>query len=136
MRPAATSRWTVPRISVAKTGLDEGSSRTYHEKATAAHSRSAHAVVSAIDAYDGPFHRMPVGNVRSGVKDHLKSIPGFADLFGSQDYCNCSECQSILGAPAYFVDLMSFIEQHLTGPVFRGKKADDALNLKVRRPDL
>jgi len=119
-----------------KTGLDEGSSRTYHEKATAAHSRSAHAVVSAIDAYDGPFHRMPVGNVRSGVKDHLKSIPGFADLFGSQDYCNCSECQSILGAPAYFVDLMSFIEQHLTGPVFRGKKADDALNLKVRRPDL
>jgi hypothetical protein len=119
-----------------KTGLDEGSSRTYHEKAKAALSRSSHAVVSAIDAYDGPFHRMPVGNVRSEVKDHLKSIPGFAELFGSQDYCSCSECESILGAPAYFVDLMTFIEENLTSRVFRGKKANNPLNLKMRRPDL
>jgi hypothetical protein len=119
-----------------KTGFDEGTSRTYHEKARAALSRSSHAVVSAIDAYDGPFHRMPVGNVRSEVKDHLKSIPGFAELFGSQDYCSCSECQSILAAPAYFVDLMTFIEENLTGPVFRGKKANNPLNLKMRRPDL
>jgi hypothetical protein len=119
-----------------KTGLDEGSSQTYHEKAKAALSRSSHAVFSAIDAYDGPFHRVPVGNVRSEVKDHLKSIPGFADLFGSQDYCSCSECQSILGAPAYFVDLMTFIEENLTSRVFRGKKAKNPLNLKVRRPDL
>jgi hypothetical protein len=119
-----------------KTGFDEGTTRTYHEKARAALSRSSHAVVSAIDAYDGPFHRMPVGNVRSEVKDHLKSIPGFAELFGSQDYCSCSECQSILGAPAYFVDLMTFIEENLSGRVFRGKQANNPLNLKMRRPDL
>jgi hypothetical protein len=119
-----------------KTGLNGATARHYHSKATSVLSRSSHAVVSAIDAYDGPFHRMPVGNVHPSIKDHLKAIPGFSDLFGSQDYCKCTECQSILGAPAYFVDLMTFVEEHLTGRVFRGKKAHDALNLRVRRPDL
>ncbi len=119
-----------------KSGLDDATARRYHKKATSALSRSSHAVVSAMDAYDGPFHRMPVGNVHPNIKDHLKSIPGFSALFGSQDYCNCTECQSILGAPAYFVDLMTFVEENLTGHVFRGKKAHDPLNLKVRRPDL
>jgi len=120
----------------AKSLLDATTARHYHDKAKAALSRASHGVVSAVGAYDGPFHRMPVGNVRASVKDHLKAIPGFSDLFGSQDYCNCTECQSILGAAAYFVDLMTFVEEHLTGRVFRGKKAKDALNLKVRRPDL
>jgi Tc toxin complex TcA C-terminal TcB-binding domain/Neuraminidase-like domain len=119
-----------------KTGLNGETARHYHKKATSSLSRASHAVVSSIDAYDGPFHRMPVGNVRSSIKDHLKAIPGFSELFGSQDYCNCTECQSILGAPAYFVDLMTFVEEHLTGRVFRGKKAHDPLNLRVRRPDL
>jgi hypothetical protein len=119
-----------------KTGLDAETVRHYHKKATKALSRASHGVVTALGAYDGPFHRMPVGNVRSGIKDHLQSIPGFSALFGSQDYCNCTECQSILGAPAYFVDLMTFIEDNLTGRVFRGRHADNPLNLKVRRPDL
>jgi Tc toxin complex TcA C-terminal TcB-binding domain/Neuraminidase-like domain len=119
-----------------KTGLDGETARRYHKKAASALSRASNAAISAIDAYDGPFHRMPVGNVRPGIKDHLKSIPGFSDLFGSQDYCKCTECQSILGAPAYFVDLMTFVEENLTGRVFRGRRAHDALNLKIRRPDL
>ena len=121
----------------AKTGLHGATARHYHKKATSALSRAAHAVVSAIDAYDGPFHQIPVGNVRPrSIKDHLKKIPGFSDLFGSQDYCNCTECQSILGAPAYFVDLMTFVEEHLTRRVFRGKKAHDPLNLKGPEYDL
>jgi hypothetical protein len=119
-----------------KTGLDGETARRYHKKATSALSRASNAAISAIDAYDGPFHRMPVGNVRPGIKDHLKAIPGFSDLFGSQDYCKCTECQSILGAPAYFVDLMTFVEENLTSRVFRGRRRSDPLNLRVRRPDL
>src|SRR4051812_12777927 len=30
----------------------------------------------------------------------------FQDLFGNQDGCACDECRSVLGAPAYFVDVM------------------------------
>jgi hypothetical protein len=119
-----------------KTGFPREIARHYHEKATSTLSKASHAVISAIDAYDGPFHRTRAGNVRPSIKDHLKAIPGFSDLFGTQDYCNCAECQSILGAAAYFVDLMTFVEENLTGRVFQGKKANDRLNLKVRRPDL
>jgi hypothetical protein len=119
-----------------RTGLPHTIARHYHTKATSTLSKSSHAVISAIDAYDGPFQRTRAGNARSDIKDHLKAIPGFSDLFGSQDYCNCTECQSILGAAAYFVDLMTFVDENMTGRVFRGKKANDALNLKVRRPDL
>src|SRR5262249_4201406 len=51
--------------------------------------------------------------------------------------CQCSECQSILGAAAYFVDLMKFVDEKVTTPVFKiPKKTKDQLNLKVRRPDL
>jgi hypothetical protein len=119
-----------------KTGFSRSIARHYHEKATATLSRASHAVISAIDAYDGPFQRTRAGNARSSIKDHLKAIPGFSELFGSQDYCNCTECQSILGAAAYFVDLMTFVDENMTGRVFRGKKAKDPLNLRVRRPDL
>jgi hypothetical protein len=119
-----------------KTGLPRAITRHYHEKATSTLSKASHAVISSIDAHDGIFHRTRAGNVRPSIKDHLKAIPGFSDLFGSQDYCNCRECQSILGAAAYFVDLMTFIDENLTGRVFRGKKAHDPLNLKFRRPDL
>jgi hypothetical protein len=119
-----------------KTGLPRAITRHYHEKATSTLSKASHAVISSIDAYDGHFNRTRAGNVRPSIKDHLKAIPGFSELFGSQDYCNCKECQSILGAAAYFVDLMTFIEENLTGRVFRGKKAHDPLNLKFRRPDL
>ncbi len=119
-----------------KSGLPRTIARHYHKKATSTLSKSSHAVISAIDAYDGPFQNTRAGNARSSIKDHLKAIPGFTDLFGSQDYCNCTECQSILGAAAYFVDLMTFVDENMTGRVFRGKKVRDALNLKVRRPDL
>jgi hypothetical protein len=119
-----------------KSGLSHGLARHYHEKATSTLSKASHAVISALDAFDGPFQHTRAGNARPGIKDHLKAIPGFTDLFGSQDYCNCTECQSIIGAAAYFVDLMTFVEENLTGRVFRGAKTHDPLNLKVRRPDL
>jgi Tc toxin complex TcA C-terminal TcB-binding domain/Neuraminidase-like domain len=31
-------------------------------------------------------------------------------LFGDQDYCECRDCQSVLGPAAYFADIMHFLE--------------------------
>ena len=70
------------------------------------------------------------------IEDYLKKIPGFEDLFGSQDYCQCQHCQSILSPAAYFVDLMSFIDRWILSTNFNGDLQNHVLNLKTRRADL
>ena len=39
------------------------------------------------------------------------AYPTLEDLFGSLDYCNCSDCGSILSPAAYLVDLLNYIDQ-------------------------
>ncbi len=119
-----------------KSRLPEAVANQLYLKAKDALTHSSHAALGAIDAHSDTFSKMNVGNSQPNIHDHLKEIPGFADLFGSQDYCSCSECQSIIGAPAYFVDLMSFIEHNVLDEVFKGKKRHDQLYLRIRRPDL
>ena len=53
-------------------------------------------------------------------------------LFGSLDYCDCSDCGSILSAAAYFVDLLNFLDVPIPTPGF----SDPQAVLFGRRPDL
>ena len=76
------------------------------------------------------------GAVANAPGDFLKRLPGFAELFGSQNFCNCSHCQSVLSPSAYFVDLMKFVDDTATASTFTGAKQSHPLNLKTRRPDL
>ena len=39
------------------------------------------------------------------------AAPTLEDLFGSLDYCGCSDCSSILSPAAYLVDLLNYIDQ-------------------------
>jgi hypothetical protein len=55
----------------------------------------------------------------------IADLPDLQALFGSLDYCECSDCRSVLSPAAYLVDLLRFLKQ-------RG--ALDAL--LARRPDL
>jgi hypothetical protein len=72
-----------------------------------------------------------------GVINLLKEIDGYADLFGNQNFCGCKHCRSIFSPGAYFVDLMRFIEAHISKKHFINPgKTDHALYLKNRRPDL
>ncbi len=67
----------------------------------------------------------------------LAKIPGYADLFGSLGFCDCEECQSVLGLAAYFVDLMFFVQKYITNvPENFATVPDHPLNLNSRRPDL
>lgn len=70
------------------------------------------------------------------VTDGLKKLPGYEELFGDQSFCDCKHCDSVLGPAAYFVDLMTFVDENVTSKVFTGAKADHALKLQTRRPDL
>lgn len=103
--------------------------------------------------------RTNVSNTSPQLINDLQEIDGFDDMFGPQDYCDCAHCKSILGPAAYFVDLMYFIEQHVSKPVFRALRisrrewmenvypegvrpfsirdlTNHPLHLKKRRPDL
>ncbi|MGB0498451.1 MAG: neuraminidase-like domain-containing protein, partial [Rubricella sp.] len=89
-----------------------------------------------LDKHRDWFDRTPFANPPTGIEKALKDIPGFEDYFGSQDFCDCTHCRSILGPAAYFVDLMRFVEESVTSRAFTGSDADHPLALKVRRPDL
>jgi Neuraminidase-like domain/FHA domain len=58
--------------------------------------------------------------------------PTLESLFGSLDYCCCSDCSSILSPAAYLVDLLNYIDQPAPTAGF-GNPQDVLLG---RRPDL
>ena len=62
----------------------------------------------------------------------VTAYPTLEDLFGSLDYCNCSDCGSILSPAAYLVDLLNYIDQ----PAPSGGLANPQDVLLARRPDL
>jgi len=124
-----------PKKLAARTGLKEEKVARYYDKAKRiATGVTAHAG-TVMDVVGGMFNDTAVGNISTEVVGYLKEIPGFADFFGSQNFCNCKHCQSILGPAAYFVDLMCFVEENVTREFF-ADKPDHPLNLRSRRPDL
>ncbi len=40
----------------------------------------------------------------------IRHLPSLEGLFGSQDYCECEHCASVLSPAAYLVDLLRFID--------------------------
>ena len=60
------------------------------------------------------------------------AAPTLEDLFGSLDYCSCSDCSSILSPAAYLVDLLNYIDQ--PAPATGFSNPQDVL--LGRRPDL
>jgi hypothetical protein len=89
-----------------------------------------------IDVISGGFDNLAVGNIGTDVSNYFRDIPGYQDLFGKMDFCDCSHCQSIYSPAAYFVDLMQFVEKNITSKNFTGSKSSHVLNLKNRRTDL
>ena len=119
-----------------RTKLDAGLARTYFDEALSAMATTSSAAATIADALRGGFTGLKVANLSPSIEDYFRHIDGWEDLFGSQDYCRCEHCSSILSPAAYFVDLMSFIESNITSKVFTGNLARHVLNLQVRRPDL
>ena len=118
-----------------KTGLKNEIAFGYQEKAKGIGSGVTAHIGTVIDVVKGGFKDLAVGNISPALAEYLKEIPGFADFFGNQDYCNCKHCQSILSPAAYFVDMMCFLDEHVTQRFF-ATKPNHPLNLKTRRPDL
>jgi hypothetical protein len=100
---------------------------------------AAVGLAAITDALWGGIADLDVSNLRpeaiTEIKDYLMKLDGFEEFFGSQDYCKCEHCQSILSPAAYFVDMMKFVEKNVLDEYFRDRQ-DSAINLRNRRPDL
>lgn len=128
------ARSSPDKISAA-TGISAAAAAGYYTAAEGIATAVAAHAGTIIDILEGTFGTIGVGNISPTLEGFLKEIPGFADLFGSQNYCDCEHCDSILGPAAYFVDLMCFVEENVTQEHFTGLP-DHRLRLENRRPDL
>ncbi|WP_304518067.1 neuraminidase-like domain-containing protein [Cecembia rubra] len=121
---------------VKTTQLEKAIATKYFENAHLAIIRTTGIMGSILDLLNCSFDWTRVGNTGPSIKDYLKKIPGYQDLFGELAFCECQHCQSIYSPAAYFVDLMQFVERHVINQHFTGTKAGHVLNLRTRRPDL
>jgi len=120
----------------ANTGLDEHTAAAYYNEALEAVGNTTATVATLFDGLWGGLDWTDVGNIGPFIEDYFKSIDGYDELFGRQDFCRCEHCQSILSPAAYFVDLMHFIQTSVIPDEFHETHNEHVLYLKVRRPDL
>lgn len=78
------------------------------------------------------FDNLPK-NLSKNFLEKQASIPQYEKLFGNLDETECDHHRSIFGPTAYFVDLMRFVEQYITG---QNGAIPNASALELRRPDL
>ncbi len=122
---------------VARSGLEAGFAKLTYARAQDVTAGVSHAFGAASDIFSGPWHTLPFYNFAPTFINDLLKVDGMSQLFGSQDFCDCGDCQSVLSPAAYFVDLMHFTESHVSKPVFLTPGlTNHPLYLKTRRPDL
>lgn len=120
---------------LAGSGLDIADGKTLYRKAVDNSVMISHYFETVRDSVKGVFGTMRPSNATPLVND-LRDIDGYEALFGSQNFCNCDHCRSILSPSAYFVDLMYFVDKHVSKKAFLPADANHPLYLKRRRPDL
>ncbi len=86
--------------------------------------------VPGLGAIDGGYIYRPWPRPQPKPVYPVTAYPTLEGLFGSMDFCACSECRSILSPAAYLVDLLQFID--CPAPHNQNPQAV----LLVRRPDL
>src|SRR5262249_11571047 len=92
-------------------GFDVAKAKALFDGARTSMADAALTAGAILDATQGEMRHLPHNNHPPSVKEYLAALPGYQDLFGSLTFCDCQECQSILGPAAYFVDLMKYIDE-------------------------
>ena len=78
-----------------------GKARLTYAKAQGYSEVIAHSYEAIRDALKGQFKDIRMANINTKkLTNELKEIDGFASLFGSQNFCGCEECMSILSPAA------------------------------------
>lgn len=140
-------------------GIDASAAIEIKQKAQYYHEAAVNGYLAYRDIITNPFLRKPLENLIPIKKEifrgigkntnwgkvkeinGLKDIDSIEDLFGSQNYCECESCKSVLSPAAYFVDLMRFTEKKVlvqkSGELeVKILQETHPIHLKIRRPDL
>jgi hypothetical protein len=131
--------WKTEDEFVRTSGLEPGRAKMVYFKAQQQLLHTAHNFEAIREITRGEFRHIAMSNVNPSLVNDLQEIDGFDALFGTQNYCACQECMSILSPAAYFVDLMRFIDNNISKPVFLDQTSphpEHPLYLKNRRSDL
>jgi hypothetical protein len=139
---------------VADVKLPVGTARDIHRHATNSVIRSNIALTTALQAVRGTGIRLIDGNTTRAERiakakqlvgtssPNNKSVVGLEQLFGSMDYCECSDCTSVTSPANYFVELLQFLRNNNLDPTLSPTPptvgwAGTALEkLFRRRPDM
>lgn len=116
-------------------GLSDDELHEMHAKAVDIKARTmllwGNVATMSAAPYNKAFNTQLMGEE---VTEYFQNLPGYQDMFGSLNYCDCVSCKSIFGPAAYYVDLMRIIDRYITVP--NSGTIPPNLNLKDRRPDL
>jgi len=110
------------------------------EEASAYHTNAVQIANTAALSWFGIYEvardlRTTPVRVLPSHEQFFRPLEGYAGLVNDSPWCECEHCQSVLSPAAYFVDLMSFVEQHIVKGSFAGRETHP-LHLEKRRPDL
>ena len=107
--------------------------------ANAAYARAHMTYATALTAYgryNGNFTAPALNAFGSAqpTAEQVANLPDLQTLFGSLDYFQCEDCQSVYSPAAYLVDLLQYLTQFSASGAENISTARDAL--LARRPDL
>lgn len=81
-------------------------------------------------------HAVPSPAPTPAAQAKIETLPNLQTLFGSLDYCECSECRSVYSLASYFVDILHFLGARNTQGTGINASKNVAQVLLERRPDL
>ncbi len=87
-----------------------------YDRAQYLNARNLHFYTSINEALNG-VSPAAIGDYSTQTRqDLIKRFPNYTELFGSLDWCDCTECRSVLSPAAYLVDLLQFLDSSPTNP--------------------
>jgi hypothetical protein len=106
-----------------------------HMKAQEIHTTALNVATTYLSYRGAPSVYVIAGSTGKQVRSPRSATvgsPTLEELLNNMDYCACDECKSVLGAAAYFVELLQFINI----PDLPGGSPNPQTVLFGRRPDL
>ncbi|MDP2621002.1 MAG: neuraminidase-like domain-containing protein [Hyphomicrobiales bacterium] len=124
--------------ALSDTGINKIEARKMYRKAENAYALAVATYSEYNIAMNGaiPYAvAQPVADTATVAK--IRALPNLQTLFGSLDYCECTECRSVYSPAAYFTDVLRFLDDRESEkPKLGGGLCSVKDILFERRPDL
>jgi len=96
--------------------IGAGASEAIYENAATIHAGATSLMGQMVSCVNNPQTRVtPNYSAQMPTSTLMSDYPDLANLFGmAASYCECTDCESFLGIPAYLADLLDFLYERKT----------------------